>query len=201
MLSFLRQLGVNAVLEDSSGNGGASVAAYGAAGGMRRQGFSRLPIPRLRRSPRCEPTAPRCSWSTDRAKNRRTKRSASPIRSSTPATTGSRSSSQGTKSIAYELWEDFDFEAPDNIIIPVGAGATCSVATSDSRIARRRPDQRSFRGCSRPSRSTARRSTQVFRPASILPCRAPSRDHRRGHRHCAPAAASRNDLRLEGSRW
>src|SRR5438477_11766116 len=35
MLSYLRQVGVNAVLEDSSGNGGASVAAYGSAGGMR----------------------------------------------------------------------------------------------------------------------------------------------------------------------
>src|SRR5260370_2003862 len=34
MLSYLRQLGVEAVLEDSSGNAGASVAAYGAAGGM-----------------------------------------------------------------------------------------------------------------------------------------------------------------------
>jgi threonine synthase len=34
MLSFLRQIGVDAVLEDSSGNGGASVAAYGAAAGM-----------------------------------------------------------------------------------------------------------------------------------------------------------------------
>ena len=35
MLSYVRQLGIDAVLEDSSGNGGASVAAYGAAGGMR----------------------------------------------------------------------------------------------------------------------------------------------------------------------
>src|SRR5262249_37034802 len=35
MLSFVRQRGIDAVLEDSSGNGGASVAAYGAAGGMR----------------------------------------------------------------------------------------------------------------------------------------------------------------------
>jgi threonine synthase len=31
---------------------------------------------------------------------------------------------QGTKSIAYELWEDFNFEVPDNIIVPVGAGST-----------------------------------------------------------------------------
>ena len=35
MLSMLRQDGVRAVLEDSSGNGGAAVAAYAAAGGMR----------------------------------------------------------------------------------------------------------------------------------------------------------------------
>src|SRR5690349_8212497 len=35
MLSYVRQLGIDAVLEDSSGNGGASVAAYGAAGDMR----------------------------------------------------------------------------------------------------------------------------------------------------------------------
>jgi threonine synthase len=35
MLSILRQQGVNAVLEDSSGNGGAAVATYAAAAGMR----------------------------------------------------------------------------------------------------------------------------------------------------------------------
>jgi threonine synthase len=35
MLSFLRQIGVDAVLEDSSGNGGSSIAGLGAAGGMR----------------------------------------------------------------------------------------------------------------------------------------------------------------------
>ena len=32
MLSFLRQIGVPAVLEDSSGNGGSSIAGFGAAG-------------------------------------------------------------------------------------------------------------------------------------------------------------------------
>ena len=35
MLSLLRSQGVREVLEDSSGNGGAAVAAYAAAGGMR----------------------------------------------------------------------------------------------------------------------------------------------------------------------
>ena len=31
---------------------------------------------------------------------------------------------EGTKSLAYELWEDFGFAAPDNIIAPVGAGSS-----------------------------------------------------------------------------
>jgi Pyridoxal-phosphate dependent enzyme len=35
LMSFLRQLGVEAVLEDSSGNGGAAIAAFGAAAGLR----------------------------------------------------------------------------------------------------------------------------------------------------------------------
>ena len=30
---------------------------------------------------------------------------------------------QGTKSIAYEMWEDFGFQAPDNVVIPAGAGS------------------------------------------------------------------------------
>jgi threonine synthase len=29
----------------------------------------------------------------------------------------------GTKTLAYELWEDLDFTAPDNVIVPCGAGS------------------------------------------------------------------------------
>jgi threonine synthase len=31
---------------------------------------------------------------------------------------------EGTKSLAYELWEDLGFRAPDNVIVPVGAGSS-----------------------------------------------------------------------------
>ncbi len=30
---------------------------------------------------------------------------------------------EGVKTLAYELWEDFGFAAPDNVIVPVGAGS------------------------------------------------------------------------------
>jgi threonine synthase len=30
---------------------------------------------------------------------------------------------QGTKTLAYELWEDLGFGAPDNVIVPLGAGS------------------------------------------------------------------------------
>ena len=41
---------------------------------------------------------------------------------------------QGTKTLAYELWEDLGFRAPDNVIIPTGAGSNvlgCDIGFSE----------------------------------------------------------------------
>ena len=41
---------------------------------------------------------------------------------------------QGTKTLAYELWEDLEFKAPDNVIIPTGAGSNimgCDIGFSE----------------------------------------------------------------------
>src|SRR5262249_51464068 len=41
---------------------------------------------------------------------------------------------QGTKSLAYEIWEDLGFEIPDNIVIPAGAGSNvlgCHIGFSE----------------------------------------------------------------------
>src|SRR5437660_12856425 len=41
---------------------------------------------------------------------------------------------QGTKTLAYELWEDLCFRAPDNILIPTGAGSNilgCDIGFSE----------------------------------------------------------------------
>jgi threonine synthase len=122
MLSGLRAQGVTAVLEDSSGNGGAAVAAYAAAGGL----AAMIMVPA----------------STSPAKIVQMKATGAAIE----LVPGSRQDCadaavakaetifyashnwhpfflHGTKTLAYELWEDLGFRAPDNVIIPCGAGS------------------------------------------------------------------------------
>jgi threonine synthase len=122
MLSLLREQGISAVLEDSSGNGGAAVSAYAAAGGMAATIF----VPA----------------STSAAKTVQSRA----VGASITLVPGSRQDCadaaereaekifyashnwqafflQGTKTLAYELWEDLGFVAPDNVIVPCGAGS------------------------------------------------------------------------------
>lgn len=126
MLSLLRQQGVTEVLEDSSGNGGASVACYAAAGGltatimapdstspaktvaMRAHGAAVELIPGSRQATADAAIA---------AHGRNGGRCFYASHNWHPFFL------QGTKTLAYELWEDLGFRAPDNVIIPTGAGS------------------------------------------------------------------------------
>jgi threonine synthase len=123
MLSYLRQLGIEAVLEDSSGNGGASVAAYGAAGGMR----VKIIAPAYT-SPAKIAQVRAYGAEVQLVEGPREESQKEAIRQSDRIFYSSHNWQpfflQGTKSIAYELWEDFNFEVPDNVIVPVGAGST-----------------------------------------------------------------------------
>jgi threonine synthase len=123
MLSFLRQLGVNAVLEDSSGNGGASVAAYGAAGGMR----VKILAPAYT-SPAKIAQVRAYGADIQLVEGAREESEAEAIRQSNETFYASHNWQpfflEGTKSFAYELWEDFNYSAPDNVIMPVGAGSS-----------------------------------------------------------------------------
>jgi threonine synthase len=123
MLSFIRQLGVNAVLEDSSGNGGASVAAYGAAGGMKIKilapaSTSPMKIAQVR------------AYGADiqLVEGPREESEVEAIRQSNDTFYSSHNWQpfflEGTKSLAYEMWEDFSYSAPDNVVVPVGAGSS-----------------------------------------------------------------------------
>jgi threonine synthase len=133
MLSMLRAQGITHVLEDSSGNGGASVAGYAAAGGMR----ATIMTPA----------------STSPGKTVQMRAYGAEIR----LIPGSRQDTadaavreaesifyashnwhpfflQGTKTLAYELWEDLGFRAPDNVITPCGAGSNvlgCAIGFSE----------------------------------------------------------------------
>ncbi len=120
MLSLLRDQGVMDVLEDSSGNGGAAVSAYAAAGGMaatimvpastspaktvqsRAAGAEIVMVPGTRQD--CSDAAERAAG----AEKFYASHNWHPF------------FLHGTKSLAYELWED---GLPDNVIVPCGAGS------------------------------------------------------------------------------
>jgi threonine synthase len=122
MVSFLNHLGIEAILEDSSGNGGAAIAAYGAAAGMKVRIL--------------------CPESTQPAKVAQMKIFGADVRL-IPGTRQDTENAalqqasevfyashnwhpfflQGTKMTAYEIWEQLGFRAPDNVIVPVGAGS------------------------------------------------------------------------------
>jgi len=122
MLSWLRQIGIPAVAEDSSGNGGAAIAAFGAAAEMGVTIFapaytSIAKVAQIR------------AFGADvrLVEGPRENSQTEAIRASRDIFYASHNWQpfflQGTKSIAYEMWEDFGFQAPDNVVIPAGAGS------------------------------------------------------------------------------
>ena len=133
MLSILRAQGVTKVLEDSSGNGGAAIAAYAAAGGLK----AKILVP--------------ASTSPDKTVQMRAYGAEIELVPGTRQDVGDAAVRQaetivyaghnwqpfflqGTKTLAYELWEDLKFDAPDNVIIPTGAGSNilgCDIGFSE----------------------------------------------------------------------
>ncbi len=122
MLSLLRQQGVRAVLEDSSGNGGAAVAAYAAAGGMAATvlapaATSPAKLVQMRAYGATVELVPGTRQDTAEAAGRRAAELFYASHTWHPFFL------QGTKTLAYELWEDLGFAAPDNVVVPCGAGS------------------------------------------------------------------------------
>lgn len=123
MLSFLRQIGVDAILEDSSGNGGSSMAGLGAAGGMRVKILAPAST-----SPAKIAQVRAYGAAVQLVEGPREESEAEAIRQSSQTFYASHNWQpfflEGTKSLAYEIWEDLGFRAPDNVIVPVGAGSS-----------------------------------------------------------------------------
>ena len=122
MLSLLRQQGIAEVAEDSSGNGGAAVAAYGAAAGMKVHilapaGTSPAKIAQIGAYGAEVHLIPGPREATEAAALEMAERVFYASHNWHPLFL------QGTKTLGYELWEDLGYRAPDNIIIPTGAGS------------------------------------------------------------------------------
>ena len=122
MLSLLRAQGVRDVLEDSSGNGGAAVSAYAAAGGlhatiMTPASTSPAKTVQMRAHGATVELIPGSRQDTADAAVRRSETVFYASHNWHPFFL------HGTKTLAYELWEDLGFRAPDNVIVPCGAGS------------------------------------------------------------------------------
>ena len=133
MLSLLRAQGVQAVLEDSSGNGGAAIAAYAAAGGM----AATIMAPDST-SPAKTVQARAHGAALELIPGSRQDTADAAVRRSAELFYASHNWHpfflHGTKTLAYELWEDLGFAAPDNVIVPCGAGSNvlgCGIGFSE----------------------------------------------------------------------
>jgi threonine synthase len=133
MLSLLRAQGIRDVLEDSSGNGGAAVSAYAAAGGltatiMAPASTSPAKTVQMRAHGATVELIPGTRQDTADAAMRRSETIFYASHNWHPFFL------HGTKTLAYELWEDLGFRAPDNIITPCGAGSNvlgCAIGFSE----------------------------------------------------------------------
>ncbi|HEY4472871.1 MAG TPA: threonine synthase [Stellaceae bacterium] len=122
MLNHLLEAGVGPIHEDSSGNAGSSIATYAAAAGLR----CRIYVP----------TAAPCGKIVQIAATGAEVRAIPGTRQAvTDAALAAIGESfyashnwhpyfiEGTKTLAYELWEQLGFALPDNILVPTGYGS------------------------------------------------------------------------------
>jgi threonine synthase len=122
LVSYLKSRGVASVLEDSSGNAGASLSAYAAAAGVR----CRILVPETASYPKIAQIAA-CGADVVTIRGSRQDVADAAIRYSEEIFYASHNwhpmFSEGTKTLAYELWEQLDFGVPDNIVAPLGYGS------------------------------------------------------------------------------
>lgn len=122
MMSYLAGQGITEVIEDSSGNGGSSVSAYAARAGIR----ARILAPEGT-SPAKVLQSQAYGAEVELVPGDREATSARALAESARTYYASHNWHpfflQGTKTLAYELWEDLGFRAPDAVVTVAGAGS------------------------------------------------------------------------------
>lgn len=122
MLNYLHQVGVEAVLEDSSGNAGASIATYAAALGMSARVLVPAGAPATKKVQiaafGAEVVAVEGSRDdVARAAEAEAERMFYASHNRQPHFL------EGTKTLAFELWEQMGYRAPDAVVAPLGQGS------------------------------------------------------------------------------
>jgi threonine synthase len=122
LVSYLKSRGIDHVLEDSSGNAGASLSAYAAAAGMR----CRILVPETASYPKIAQIAA-CGADVVTVRGSRQDVADMAMRLSSEIFYASHNwvpfFAEGTKTLAYELWEQLGFKTPDNVVVPLGYGS------------------------------------------------------------------------------
>lgn len=122
MMSVLAHQGIGKILEDSSGNGGSSVAAYAAAAGIK----AKILAPSSTSAAKILQSRIHGA-EIELVPGSRNDTAEEAIRQSASVFYASHNWHpffiQGIKMLAYEIWEDLGFSAPDNIVIPAGSGS------------------------------------------------------------------------------
>lgn len=122
MVSYLKRHGLTRVLEDSSGNAGASLAAYAAAAGIE----ARILVPESASFPKIVQMAATGADVVTIAGSRQDVADAALAMSAEifyASHNWQAFFAEGTKTLAYELWEQRGFRVPDNVVVPLGYGA------------------------------------------------------------------------------
>lgn len=122
LFSYLRTVGVNHILEDSSGNAGASMAAYAAAAGFKCRILAPASAPAGKVSQMTAMGADVALIPGDRQAV-----ADAALREAETIFYASHNWQpffiEGTKTLAFELWEQTAFRGPDVVVVPCGYGS------------------------------------------------------------------------------
>tara|TARA_B100000676_G_scaffold313111_1_gene391460 strand:- start:1396 stop:2532 length:1137 start_codon:yes stop_codon:yes gene_type:complete len=122
LFNYLKQSGISEILEDSSGNAGASYAAYAAAFRL----LARILVPAS--APDAKKTQIAAMGACMEAIEGTRQDVAEAALSASKETFYASHNWQpyfieGTKTLAFEIWEQSGFSLPDNVIVPLGYGS------------------------------------------------------------------------------
>lgn len=122
LLTYLRSAGVSKILEDSSGNAGASLAAYAAAAGISCRVLAPATAPKAKVQ-----TIAAMGADVGLIEGSRQDVADAALREAEMTFYASHNWQpfflEGTKTLAFELWEQSGFEIPEAVVVPLGYGS------------------------------------------------------------------------------